>query len=322
MVLLLTTYLVLNLCVYAYLTPIIFIFHSVGAGKSTTMKILSGDVYPTSGTALLGGLDILQQPQQVRQMLGYCPQFDALLPLMSGREHLQLFARIKCVPDDKLEAFVNYMIRKLGLVHLADRPAGTYSGGNKRKLSVGLSLIGNPAIVFLDEPSTGVDPQSRRFMWNLISSTMRYRSVILTTHSMEEVTALCTRTTIMTSGRLRAIGTPQYLMAKYGKGWQVQCNVTEGALHNVLDWFKQTFPGTEIIEAHSGNIKLKVPLGELSLASIFRQIEEAKASVGIATYSVSGTDLEQIFINFVKQDVHRAEEPDALETDDLNIVTQ
>ena len=276
-----------------------------GAGKSTTMKQLSGDVYPTSGTASLGGLDILEHPQEVRRLLGYCPQFDALLPLMTGREHLDLFARIKCVPEDKLEGFVNYMIRKLGLVHLADRPAGTYSGGNKRKLSVGLSLIGNPAIVFLDEPSTGVDPQSRRFMWNLISSTMRHRSVILTTHSMEEAQALSDRITIITSGRLRALGTAQYLKSKYGNGWQVLCKVTEGSQANVVEWFQKTFPGTAVIESHTINLKLKVPTGQLTLAAIFRVIEAAKHDVGINAYSVSETDLEQVFINFVQADVQR-----------------
>jgi ABC-type multidrug transport system ATPase subunit len=278
-----------------------------GAGKSTTMKMLTGDVYPSdgSGTALLGGLDLLQEPYEVRRLLGYCPQFDALFPLMTGREHLYLFARIKCVPAEKLDGFVSYMIRKLGLVHLADKPAGTYSGGNKRKLSVGLSLIGNPSIVFLDEPSTGVDPQSRRFMWNLISSTMQHRSVILTTHSMEEAQALSDRITIITSGKLRALGTSQYLKSKYGAGWQCVARSQPGHQQDVINFFQKQFPGTVVIEAHTVNIKLRIPKEATTLANVFRVIEAGKQTSFIDSYSVSETDLEQIFINFVNADVVR-----------------
>jgi ABC-type multidrug transport system ATPase subunit len=278
-----------------------------GAGKSTTMKMLTGDVYPSegSGTALMGGLDLLKEPYEVRRLIGYCPQFDALLPLMTGREHLYLFARIKCVPAEKLDGFVSYMIRKLGLVHLADKPAGTYSGGNRRKLCVGIALIGNPSIVFLDEPSTGVDPQSRRFMWNLISSTMRHRSVILTTHALDEAEALADRITIITSGKLRALGTSQELKEKFGNNFQVSARSLPGRQQDVISFFQQRFPGTAVIEAHTVNLKLRVPKAGASLAHVFRVVEEHKREAGIDAYSVSGTDLEQIFINFVKQDVQR-----------------
>merc|ERR1711990_987706 len=108
------------------------------------------------------------------------------------------------------------------LTRYADRQAGTYSGGNKRKLSVALSLVGEPEIVFLDEPSTGMDPEARRFMWNVIASTMSGRSVILTTHSMEEAEALSNRIGIMVGGRLRCIGTNQHLKEKFGKGYSLE----------------------------------------------------------------------------------------------------
>lgn len=114
--------------------------------------------------------------------MGYCPQFDALHDLLTGTEHLKFYGRIRGVPEASLEKMSRSLLEGLTLTEFADRPAGTYSGGNKRKLSVAIALIGNPPVVFLDEPSTGVDPVSRRAMWNFISKSMKTRAVILTTH--------------------------------------------------------------------------------------------------------------------------------------------
>ena len=152
-----------------------------GAGKSTALKMVTGDLIPTRGTATLDGLDILTQQRQCQKRIGYCPQFDALLPYMSGRETLSMFASVKGIPHHYREAYVDKIIKRLTLTPYADKPVKAYSGGNKRKLSVGIALIGGPPIVFLDEPSTGMDPVSRRFMWDLISETLAERSVVLTT---------------------------------------------------------------------------------------------------------------------------------------------
>eukprot|EP00493_Phyllostaurus_siculus_P016270 UN16517 len=120
--------------------------------------MLTGDLLPSDGTAVMYGLDMLDNMLEVRKLLGYCPQFDALLPTLTGREHLYLFARIKGVPEENITRYVNALISQLGLDLYADKPSGGYSGGNKRKLSVGIALVGDPKIVFLDEPSTGMDP--------------------------------------------------------------------------------------------------------------------------------------------------------------------
>jgi ABC-type multidrug transport system ATPase subunit len=120
--------------------------------------MLTADIIPTSGTATLNGLDILTHQNDVRRLLGYCPQFDALLPLLSAREHLTLFARIKGVPEELIADYCEHLILRLGLQEgIADKPTRGYSGGNKRKLCVGIALIGNPPIVFLDEPSVSGD---------------------------------------------------------------------------------------------------------------------------------------------------------------------
>ncbi|KAE8985099.1 ATP-binding cassette sub-family A member 2 [Phytophthora rubi] len=192
-----------------------------GAGKTTTMKMLTGDVAPTCGTATLKGLDILTQQIQVRRQIGYCPQFDALFERMTVREHLELFAAIKGVTRVDMDAVVMEKIQQLNLADFEHKLAGSLSGGNKRKLSVAIALIGSPPIIFLDEPSTGMDPVSRRFMWDVIadiSTRGKESTIVLTTHSMEECEALCSRVGIMVGGRLRCYGSVQHLKSRFGDG--------------------------------------------------------------------------------------------------------
>ena len=196
-----------------------------GAGKSSTLSMLSGEFAPSSGDATLAGLDLLTDIHKCRRKIGFCPQFDALFELLTAREHLDLYARIKGIEEQYIEAVVDAKINEMGLTEYADRYAGTYSGGNKRKLSVAIAMIGEPSIVFLDEPSTGMDPVARRFMWDVISDIVTTRekcSLILTTHSMEECEALCTRIGIMVGGVLRCLGSAQRLRNKYGNGFQIE----------------------------------------------------------------------------------------------------
>jgi len=122
-----------------------------GAGKTTTLSILSGEFHPSAGRACVAGVDLLRYPHRVRRLIGYCPQFDALFDVMTGRQHLELYARIKGVPEDEVSAIVQQKIEQMDLVKYCERAAGGYSGGNKRKLSVAIAMIGGPRIVFLDE---------------------------------------------------------------------------------------------------------------------------------------------------------------------------
>jgi len=196
-----------------------------GAGKSTTLGILSGDIFPSAGQATLSGLDLLTDIHKCRRKIGFCPQFDALFDLLTAREHLELYAGIKGIYEEDIPAVANGKIAEMGLTEYADRAAGTYSGGNKRKLSVAIAMVGEPSIVFLDEPSTGMDPVARRFMWDVISDIATKRekcSIILTTHSMEECEALCTRIGIMVGGVLRCLGSSQHLRTQYGHGYQME----------------------------------------------------------------------------------------------------
>jgi len=275
-----------------------------GAGKTTTLQMLTADVLPTSGNAFLAGHSILTEQRLVRRKMGYCPQFDALVDLMTGREHLELFSRIKGMVEADIPFFVEQMVQQLGLGEYADKPCGGYSGGNKRKLCVGIALIGNPSIVFLDEPSTGMDPKSRRFMWRIIASTMKGRSVVLTTHSMDESEALCSRIGIMVGGRLRCIGSAQHLKYRYGNGYQIDVNTGVHRTNAITDALHQQFAGVRIIEKHPHSIKFQIPHGanhRVLLSDLFQWVEDHREALNVVEYSISETTLEQIFIQFAKQ---------------------
>ncbi|KAG8371966.1 hypothetical protein BUALT_Bualt12G0017800 [Buddleja alternifolia] len=201
-----------------------------GAGKTTTLSMLSGEERPSDGTAYIFGKDIRSNPKAARQHIGYCPQFDALLEFVTVREHLDLYARIKGVQDYELECVVTEKLVEFDLLKHADKPSYALSGGNKRKLSVAIAMIGDPPLVILDEPSTGMDPIAKRFMWEVISriSTRRGKTaVILTTHSMNEAQALCTRIGIMVGGKLRCIGSPQHLKNRFGNHLELEIKPTE-----------------------------------------------------------------------------------------------
>lgn len=230
-----------------------------GAGKTTTMKMMTGDILPTAGGGSLGGYDILTQQLQVRQLIGYCPQFDALYELLSVREHLELFARIKGVAKAQLKDVTDTLMHQMNLDDFEHKLAGTLSGGNKRKLSVAIAMIGSPRIIFLDEPSTGMDPVSRRFMWNVIaniSTHTKESTIVLTTHSMEECEALCTRVGIMVGGRLRCLGSVQHLKSRYGNGVMLEVKLQQPTMSEVLKLAQDRFQlsegevGAEISKDH------------------------------------------------------------------------
>ena len=196
-----------------------------GAGKTTTFKVLSGEISPTEGSATINGMNVAKEMKKVRHLIGYCPQFDALLEKMTAREHLEMYAAIKGIPKRLRKKLIDQKIEQLNLKKYEKVQAGTYSGGNKRKLSVAIALLGNPPVVFLDEPSSGMDPEARRFMWSVVgnvSSKTKKSSVVLTTHSMEEAEALSTKLAIMVEGHIKCIGPVQALKNKFGKGFEIE----------------------------------------------------------------------------------------------------
>ncbi|XP_074669903.1 phospholipid-transporting ATPase ABCA1 isoform X3 [Strix aluco] len=274
-----------------------------GAGKSSTFKMLTGDTDVTGGEAFLKGNSILSNIQDVHQNMGYCPQFDAVNELLTGREHLEFFALLRGVPEKEVCKVGEWAIRKLGLVKYGEKYAGNYSGGNRRKLSTAIALIGGPPVVFLDEPTTGMDPKARRFLWNCALSVIKEgRSVVLTSHSMEECEALCTRMAIMVNGRFRCLGSVQHLKNRFGDGYTIVVRIA-GAnpdLKPVEEFFGHAFPGSVLKEKHRNMLQYQLPSSPSSLARIFSILSQNKKRLHIEDYSVSQTTLDQVFVNFAK----------------------
>eukprot|EP00607_Mallomonas_marina_P003029 CAMPEP_0182435118 /NCGR_PEP_ID=MMETSP1167-20130531/73830_1 /TAXON_ID=2988 /ORGANISM="Mallomonas Sp, Strain CCMP3275" /LENGTH=401 /DNA_ID=CAMNT_0024625795 /DNA_START=980 /DNA_END=2185 /DNA_ORIENTATION=- len=268
-----------------------------GAGKTTTLSILTGDLQQTSGEAYIAGLP-LSNPT-TRKMLGYCPQVDPLLDLMTGYETLWFFGRIRGMEPAILTAKIAQLVKDVGLSKHAHRPCGTYSGGNKRKLSLAVALIGDPRVLFLDEPSTGMDPEARRHMWSVIAAVSHHRSVVLTTHSMEECEALCTRVGIMVSGRLQCLGSSQHLKSRFGACYEIEVRCQEHKVDEALSICLELVKGAQLEERHGSFFRLKVD-GRLDLGDTFSALEAYRDSCGIVEYSVSQATLEQVFIRFAK----------------------
>ncbi|KAJ4840078.1 ATP-binding cassette sub- A member 1 [Turnera subulata] len=255
-----------------------------GAGKTTTLSMLCGEESPTDGTAFIFGNDIRANPKAVRQHIGYCPQFDALLEFLTVKEHLELYARIKGVTDYRIGYVVQEKLVEFDLLKHADKPSFALSGGNKRKLSVAIAMIGEPPIVILDEPSTGMDPIAKRFMWEVISrlSTRQGKTaVILTTHSMNEAQALCTRIGIMVGGRLRCVGSPQHLKTRFGNHLELEikptevssvdlenlCHVIQERLFNVPSHPRSLLDDLEVCIGTSGSVASEnASVAEISLS--------------------------------------------------------
>ncbi|XP_049328129.1 phospholipid-transporting ATPase ABCA1 isoform X2 [Astyanax mexicanus] len=281
-----------------------------GAGKTTTFKMLTGDITASGGEAFLNGYSMRTEMGQVHQNMGYCPQFDAIDDLLTGREHLEFYARLRGVPEQEVASVAEWGIQKLGLVKYSNKSAGTYSGGNKRKLSTAMSLIGCPPVVFLDEPTTGMDPKARRFLWDCILSVIKEgRSVILTSHSMEECEALCTRMAIMVNGQFKCLGSIQHLKNRFGDGYTVIVRVQGGAtdLSAVEDFVSRSFPGSVLKEKHHNTLQYQIPYTEGALSHMFNQFSKNQHALGVEDYSVSQTTLDQVFVNFARQQ-HDAED--------------
>ncbi|CAC5402030.1 ABCA2 [Mytilus coruscus] len=288
-----------------------------GAGKTTTFKMLTGDITPSSGTAYLGRFSILRELLQVQQSIGYCPQFDALFDELTGREHLRLYARLRGIPPTDENKVVEWAVRKLCLTKDADKPSGTYSGGNKRKLSTAIALIGHPPIIFMDEPTTGMDPFSRRFLWDLILSLVKDgRSVVLTSHSMEECEALCSRLAIMVNGNFRCLGSIQHLKNRFGDGYTFSIRLKgpnyERSKQMVENYIRRNLADAVLKEHHFNMLQYGIGIDQVTVGDIFRKMEEIEKDMDIEDYSVSQNTLDNVFINFVKQQVELVEQNDSV----------
>ncbi|XP_052859763.1 phospholipid-transporting ATPase ABCA3-like [Anopheles cruzii] len=275
-----------------------------GAGKTSTFKMMTGDENITSGDAWVSGINLRTDMNRVHQHIGYCPQFDALLEELTGRETLHIFALMRGVDRAEINGVSLTLAEELNFVKHLDKRTKAYSGGNKRKLSTALALLGNPAVVYLDEPTTGMDPGAKRQFWNVICKIRNSgKSIVLTSHSMEECEALCTRLAIMVNGEFKCLGSTQHLKNKFSEAFLLTVKTKRDqpeAIGAVKAFVTGQFSGADLKEEYQDSLTFHIARTNQRWSAMFGLMESAKDRLGIEDYALGQTTLEQVFLFFTK----------------------
>uniref|UniRef100_A0A8D0BD66 Cholesterol transporter ABCA5 n=1 Tax=Salvator merianae TaxID=96440 RepID=A0A8D0BD66_SALMN len=280
-----------------------------GAGKSTLINILVGEVEPTSGQVLMGDYPLGENSEvNTVRFVGYCPQTNPLWPDITLQEHFEIYGTIKGMCEKDMNEVIKCISSALDFKEHLQKRTKKLGAGIKRKLCFALSMLGNPHITLLDEPSTGMDPKAKQHMWKSIRAAFRSkeRAAILTTHYMEEAEAVCDRVAILVSGKLRCIGTVQHLKSKFGRGYFLEMKLKEvpdiQKKEHLQREILHIFPHASYQESFASILAYKIPKEDVhSLSLSFSKLEEAKHAFDIEEYSFSQATLEQVFIELVKE---------------------
>ena len=263
-----------------------------GAGKTTTLRMLATLIEPTDGEASVAGCDLRREPARVRDRIGWVGQADGVDPQVSGRTELLFQARLYGMGRSQARRRAAEVLALLQLEEAADRPTGTYSGGQRRRLDIGLGLIHRPRLLFLDEPTTGLDPQSRARMWDEVRRLREGGvTVFLTTHYLEEADALCDRLAIIDHGRIVAEGTPSQLKREIaGDAVTVDVGQRQGEAAELLR--RQGFVREALVE--DGVVRLYVEHGESTMPQILRLLDGA--GMQLETIALTRPSLDDVFL--------------------------
>ena len=264
-----------------------------GAGKSTTVLMLTTLLPPTSGRASVGGFDIVRQGSQVRATIGAALQEAALDPILTGREHLLLQGTLQGIATAERKSRADALLERVGLSEAADRRVGGYSGGMKRRLDLALALVHSPRILFLDEPTTGLDPQSRAALWEEVARLAHDEgmTVFLTTQYLEEADVLADRVGIIDHGKIVAEGTPAHLKAEIGSP-SVEVSPVDTDADERLAQLLSKFgpPGRN----GRGSVTVQLPGGEAQLAELVRALDQA--DLRVASLQLHQPSLDDVFL--------------------------
>jgi ABC-2 type transport system ATP-binding protein len=262
-----------------------------GAGKSTTVHVLTTLLPPTAGTARVGGFDVVKEGPKVRTLIGVALQEAALDPLLTGRDHVRLQATLQNVPKAERRGRADELLARVGLSEAADRKVAGYSGGMKRRLDLALALVHRPRILFLDEPTTGLDPQSRSALWEEVARLRREDgvTVFLTTQYLEEADVLADRVGIIDRGRIVAEGTPAALKAEIGRPSLHAIPRSEDEREQVAAFLSRF--GEPLASARDVAVRLREGLG---LTDVVRAVDAD--GVGIADLELRAPTLDDVFL--------------------------
>ena len=265
-----------------------------GAGKTTTVKILSTLLKPSSGQAIVAGYDVAREPAKVRRSIGVTGQDAALDPRLTGRENLVLFGRLRGMRRSAARARADELIAQFDMGHAADRQVSGYSGGMRRRIDIAISLVELPKVLFLDEPTTGLDPRSRRDVWNLVSSMAAQDiTVLLTTQYLEEADVLSDSIIILDAGQIVASGTADELKRQTGASWCEMTVVNPDDLPRIATALAD-FDDVEV-DTDATKVAVPAPNGVGTLTEVSRRVDAI--GVELIDISLRRPSLDEVFLH-------------------------
>jgi ABC-2 type transport system ATP-binding protein len=281
-----------------------------GAGKTTTIRILATLLRATSGTATVAGFDVNAHPREVRRRLGLAMQQSALDAFSTGRESIELNGRMHRVPSDELKRRTDELLELMGLTSVAGKLTGTYSGGMKRRLDLATALVHRPEVLILDEPTEGLDPQSRTALWEELERiSSAGTTMLLTTHYMEEADRLCSRLAIIDNGKIMVEGAPSQLKRGIGAdtvvieleadaegdGMAQQQAEARRLLEGVID--------ADAIAPHPTGLSMAVPNASKTIPSLLRQLDSGSNGLKIAGLEMHQPSLDDVFMKYTGRSI-------------------
>lgn len=293
-----------NLSMVANRNEVLCILAHNGAGKTTVFRTLVGELEATAGNAYIWGNSILTDMKQVYRRLGVAPQQNILWESLTVQEHLYFYGRVKNLYGKDLKEAVNKALVSVQLESARKRKVRALSGGMKRRLSVSIAMIGDPQFIILDEPSTGLDILARKKLWETIRRVKHDKTILLTTHSLEEAETLSDRVAIMSQGRLKCIGEAEELKLRLGKGHHLSASLPATKVAEFHDAITDMAPGATM-ETRIGGIVDYVLPRSLNIAGVFRLMEQRREELEIRDWSINQSTLEDVFLRVTQSDMKR-----------------
>ncbi|KAI3386104.1 hypothetical protein SNEBB_011309 [Seison nebaliae] len=279
-----------------------------GAGKTTAFRMISGELKPDNGNIMVNGHHLENDRNSAYSHIGYCPQFDALDNFLSVEEECNFYSNIHYRTAKETKKIVSQIIKKFDLERYVKSQISSLSIGNRRKLASAIAIIGDANIVLLDEPTSGMDPTARRFLWKQIRHISEMgKAIIFTSHAMDECEQLATRLGILVNGRLKCLGTAKHLRKKFGKGFTLIIKLNENISNyhllqkNIINRFTEMIGEVQLLETYSTTIKLRILNESLDTLKLYEVLWQLKNIEWIHHSSFSPTTLDEIFIEFAKQ---------------------
>jgi ABC-2 type transport system ATP-binding protein len=279
-----------------------------GAGKTTTLSMLTAILGPTAGRATVDGLDVVRHPHELKQRIGLVFQESTADPDLTGRENLEMAAALFGVPLRDTARRVNELLERLALVDSADRLVKTYSGGMRRRLELAVGMIHSPRVLFLDEPTLGLDPQGRAGFWKIVSDLRKETgmTVFLTTHYLDEADTVCERVAIIDHGHIVATGTPSELKDRLGG--DIVTVRPMGNLEALAPALKG-LPGVTSVTVQDGTLRVKCPSGDTLIPKVVGAATDR--GISLAGVSLRRPSLDEVFLEFTGREFREDEGPSA-----------